>query len=130
MNRDIPYKQWEWSPDDSDLQPLGIEDFQLQFIFLGGFCSIALLINLGELLLSPDNFYMKKYKLVLCGLAGCLYVACVNLGVFLILVLTNDLEINWELAEGRKDVAFTILGFGAVTSFLFTIGCLVKYLGF
>ena len=121
---------------------MGLEDFHLQFLILGAFCSIGLLVNLWELLISPDNFYIKKYKLVLCGLTGCLYVTCVNLSVFTILVVKKvgelDLEtelaigytIDWEMAESRKEIAFAILGFGAVTSYLFIVGCLVKYLGF
>ena len=132
----------ERSADDSDWQPLGIEDFHLPFLILGAFCSIGLLVNLWELLISPDNFYIKKYKLVLCGLTGCLYVTCVNLSVFTISVVQNvgemDLEtewslgyaIDWEKAESRKEIAFAILGFGAVTSYLFIVACLVKCLGF
>ena len=53
-----------------------------------------------------------------------------NLGFFALLAMNNDLEINWELAVSRQKIALTILGFGAVTSHLFTIGCLVKFLGF
>ena len=110
-------------------------DFHLPFLILGAFCSIGLLVNLWELLISPDNFYIKKYKLVLCGLTGCLYVTCVNLSVFTILAVKNDEDgvmgytIDWELVDQRKEIVYAILGFGAVTSYLFIVGCLVKCVG-
>ena len=102
---------------------------QLPFLILGATCSYALLVYLGELLASPDHFYIKNYKLCLCGLLGCLYVSFVDLGVLVVTFLGNDLEIDWVKAEGKKDTAYAIIGYGAVTSYLFMIGCLVKYIG-
>ena len=112
------------------MELLGIVHFQLQFLILGAFCSFALIVYLGELLASPDHFYIKKYKLCFCGLSGCLYVTCINLGVLTATLIRSDLEINWAMAEIRKETAYVILGYGAVTSYLFIIGCLIKYLGF
>ena len=43
--------------------------------------------------------------------------------------MTNDFDIDWELAGSRKSKAYGILGYGSVTSYLFIIGCLVKYFG-
>ena len=43
--------------------------------------------------------------------------------------MTNDFKIDWELAENRILRAYAILGYGGATSYLFIIGCLVKYLG-
>ena len=43
--------------------------------------------------------------------------------------MTNDFDIDWELAGSRKSKAYGILGYGTFTSFLFIIGCLVKYFG-
>jgi len=67
-----PYEQWHPSDDEDnqELKTMGLIDFQLQYILLGAFCSYALLVYLGELLISPDHFYIKNYKLGFCGLLG------------------------------------------------------------
>ena len=125
----IPFIQGRPTDDQTELEPLGIEDLQLQFLAFAAFCSIGLIVNLGELLVSPDTFYLSGYRLVLCGLVGCLSLTCINIGVFLSLVVKNDLTIDWKLAASRKTILYGILGCGAVTSLLFTVGCLIKYLG-
>ena len=38
--------------------------------------------------------------------------------------------INFEAVEFTRYRAYVILGFGAVSSYFFTIGCLVRFLGF
>ena len=43
--------------------------------------------------------------------------------------MTNDFDIDWELAGSRKSKAYGIMGYGTVMSYLFIIGCLVKYFG-
>ena len=63
------------------------------------------------------------------GLIACLYVTGLDFFIFTILTMTNDFDIDWELAGNRKSKAYGIFGYGAVTSFLFIIGCLVKYFG-
>ena len=119
-------------------------------LILGAYCSIALPLTLWELLLSPEKHPIKKYSLVFSGLFACLLVIGVNFNIFLALALreidensnTNenvdflssfllifDLEIDWELAESRKFMAFGILGYGSIMSVIFLVGCLVKYFG-
>ena len=125
----ISFEKGRPSDDQTEMEPLGIEDFQLQFLALAAFCSIGLIVNLGELLVSQDTFYLSGYRLVLCGLVGCLSVTCLNIGVFVSLVVKDDLSIDWKLAASRKTIAYGICGFGAVTSLVFIVGCLIKYLG-
>ena len=42
----------------------------------------------------------------------------------------NDYTIDWEMADKKREIAYAILGFGAVTSYLFIVACLVKCLDF
>ena len=108
---------------------MGLSELFIPLLTLGLFCSVALSLTLGELLMSPDNHIVKKYSLVFSGLLACLYVTGLNLFIFTIVTMTNDFKIDWELAENRILRAYAILGYGGATSYLFLIGCLVKYLG-
>ena len=108
---------------------MGLSELFMPLLILGLFCSIALPLTLGELLMSPDNHIVKKYSLVFSGLLACLYVTGLNLFIFTIVTMTNDFKIDWELAENRILKAYAILGYGGATSYLFLIGCLVKYFG-
>ena len=101
----------------------------MPLLLVGLFCSIALPLTLGELLMSPDNHVVKKYSLIFSGLLACLYVTGLNFFIFTILTMTNDFDIDWELAGSRKSKAYGIMGYGTVMSYLFIIGCLVKYFG-
>ena len=101
----------------------------MPLLLVGLFCSIALPLTLGELLMSPDNHVVKKYSLIFSGLLACLYVTGLNFFIFTILAMTNDLKIDWELAESRILRAYAILGYGGAMSYLFLIGCMVKYFG-
>ena len=129
----VPYDQWEWSPDakleGKDWLPMDLSELFMPHLILGLFCSIALPLTLGELLMSPDNHIVKKYSLVFSGLLACLYVTILNLFIFTIVSMTNDFKIDWELADNRILRAYAILGYGGATSYLFLIGCLVKYFG-
>ena len=42
----------------------------------------------------------------------------------------DDFEIIEDAVEFTRTRAYLILGFGAVSSYFFTIGCLVRFLGF
>ena len=129
----VPYEQWAWSPDDKlddkDWLPMDLSELFMPLLTLGLFCSIALPLTLGELLMSPDNHIVKKYTLVFSGLLACLYVTGLNLFIFTIVTMTNDFKIDWELADNRILRAYAILGYGGAMSYLFIIGCLVKYFG-
>ena len=125
---------------------MGLGDLQLPFLLLIAYCSVALLVYLGELLVSPSHFYIREYKLVFCGLLGCLSVTFVNLCLFMALLfrsegeqdwviawdvfgIKTEREINWELGVENKAYAYAMLGYGAVTSYIFIVGCLIKYIG-
>ena len=129
----VPYNQWEWSADSKlegkDWLPMVLSVLFMPLLTLGLFCSIALPLTLGELLMSPDNHIVKKYSLVFSGLLACLYVTGLNFFIFTILTMTNDFDIDWELAGRRILRAYAILGYGGAMSYLFLIGCLVKYFG-
>ena len=127
-----------------------VDEIFIPHLILGLYCSIALPMTLWELLISPQKHHVKKYSLVFSGLFTCLYVSCFNIYILAVLSLKEidkrkilieslglvnsflsifDLEIDWELAESRKLNAYVILGYGAVMSLLFFMGCLVKYFG-
>ena len=135
----VPYEQWEWSADESedvieyepDWIPMKVNEIFRSYLLLGLYWSIALLLTLGELLFSQETetYRIKKYCLVFCGLLTCLYVTCFNLFIFGLNSFTNDFKIDWRSAGSGKWKAYAILAFGAVTSVLFFIGCLVKYFG-
>ena len=108
---------------------MDLSELFMPLLTLGLFCSIALPLTLGELLMSPENHLVKKYSLVFSGLLACLYVTGLNFFIFTIVTMTNDFKIDWELAENRMLRAYAILGYGGATSYLFIIGCLVKYFG-
>ena len=44
--------------------------------------------------------------------------------------IRTEREINWELGEDNKAYAYAMLGYGAVTSYIFIVGCLIKYIGY
>ena len=125
INRVIPYQQWSWSEGDGTWTPLGIEDFQLQFLVLGLFCCIALLLSLAELLASDYSFY----KLTLFGLAGWFYVTTLNVFFFALIIVTDDLEIDWGKAIDRKRILYGILGFSGSTFYTFVLCALAKCSG-
>ena len=125
INRNVPYQQWSWSEGEGAWRPLGIEDFQLQFLTLGLFCCIGLLLSLGELLASSYTFN----KLTLCGLAACSYVATLNLFLFALLIVTDDLEVDWGKAVDRQGILLGILGVSGGTFYTFILCALVKCSG-
>ena len=43
--------------------------------------------------------------------------------------IKTEREINWELGVENKAYAYAMLGYGAVTSYIFIVGCLIKYIG-
>ena len=127
-----------------------VDEIFIPHLILGLYCSIALPMTLWELLISPQKHHVKKYSLVFSGLFTCLYVSCFNIYILAVLSLKEidkskilieslglvnsflsifDLEIDWELAESRKFLAFGILGYGSIMSVIFLVGCLVKYFG-
>ena len=43
--------------------------------------------------------------------------------------IKTEREIDWKLGVENKAYAYAMLGFGAVTSYIFIVGCLIKYIG-
>ena len=119
---DVKFEQYEWSIDDGAWEPLGLENCRLQFIAVGLFISVGLLMSLWELLAGQYNFY----KLTFLGLLGCLFVTCENLFLFSLIIVSNDYTIDWVQAEDRKWIVFSILGIAAVESYVFILCSLLK----
>ena len=138
MNLVVPWEQQH--PDeqkdffacalDGDCwEPLQLGDFALPHLYLGVYSVCAMLVFLKELLTGPEHPYMKGYRLVFYGLSSTILFTLFNLYLFIVLSTKNSFEIDWEVAVNRKVLAYMLWGYGAVTSYLFIVGCLVKYLG-
>ena len=100
----------------------------------------------------PGNQF---YRLMLAGLSACLLITLNNLYLFSTTFLwtpitreteerkdklgrlaspaksifTGDYEMNEEILANNKTVAFAILGYGAVTSFIFIFVAMIRSLG-
>ena len=142
MNLEVPWEQEhpdeEFDPldtfstcslEDTCWPPLQVGDFGLPHIYLGVFSVCAMVAHLWELLTGPEHPHIKGYSLVFIGLLSCLLFTLFHFYLFTVLALTNDYEIDWEAAANRKFYAYGLWGYGAFSSFLFVIGCMVKYLG-
>ena len=136
----VPWEQQHPSDEDAEItclldddcwQPLQLGDFALPHLYLGAFSIYALLVSLEELLTGTDKSAnpVKGYGLVFRGLFSALIFTLFNFYIFTVLALKNDFEIDWELAEKRKWMAYVLLGYGAVTSYFFIVCCLFKYFG-
>ena len=114
---------------EPDWVPLKVKEMFVPYFVMGLYCNFAVLILLGELLVShvTETYKIEKYSLVFCGLVACMWMTCLNLLFFCITSVTNDFE--WRLNESGKWKAYAVLGYGAITSVLFFMGCLVKYFG-
>ena len=138
MNLVVPWEQqhpdeeddfFTCALDDDCWEPLQLGDFALPHLYLGVYSVCTLLAVLKELLTSPEHPYIKGYRLVFYGLLSTLLFTLFNLYLFIVLSTKNSFEIDWEVAVSRKVLAYMLWGYGAVMSFLFIVGCLVKYLG-
>ena len=115
--------------DDDCWEPLQLGDFALPHLYLGVYSVCTMLAVLKELLTCPEHPYIKGYRLVFYGLLSTLLFTLFNLYLFTVLSMKNSFEIDWEVAVNRKVLAYMLWGYGAITSYLFIVGCLVKYLG-
>ena len=115
--------------DDDCWEPLELGDFALPHLYLGVFSVYALLVFLKEVLTGPEHHFVKGYRLVYYGLLIALFFNLFNLYLFIVLSMNNDFDVDWVKAFNRKGSAYMLWGYGAVTSYLFIVGCLVKYLG-
>ena len=117
------------------------EHFQCLFLIMGGIFSLYLIFILCDILTNTSFGFVK---LMLAGLFACLLITLVNLYFFSTALLTpitreteekknwwgfiitpaktiftGDYEINMDIFVANKTVAFAILGYGALTSFIF-----------
>ena len=138
---------------DFDSTPRIIEPdhFQCLFLIMGCIFSIKLIVLLLDILTNPSFGFLK---LMVAGLFACLLFTFVNLYLFSTALWTpitreteerkdkwgeiaspaksifnGDYEINEKKLVNNKTVAFAILGYGAVTSFIFIFIAMVRSLG-
>ena len=124
---------------DSTPRIIEPEHFQCMFMIVGCIFSVQLIVLLWDILTNPSFGF---FKLMLAGLFACLLFTSVNLYLFSTALLTpitvdygkgdifkGDYEINEEKLVNNKTVAFVILGYGAVTSFIFIFGVMMRSLG-
>ena len=138
---------------DFDSTPRIIEPdhFQCLFLIMGCIFSIKLIVLLLDILTNPSFGFLK---LMVAGLFACLLFTFVNLYLFSTAlwtpitreteertdkwgeiaspaktITTGEYDINMEILVNNKTVAFAILGYGAVTSFIFIFVAMIKNLG-
>ena len=140
---------------DSTPRIIEPEHFECMFMILGCIFSVHLIVLLWDILSNPSFGFVK---LMLAGMFACLLITSVNLFFFSTSLLTpitydtperryqykilqykiatpartistGDFEYNMEMLVNNKLVAFAILGFGAVTSFIFIFLAMIRSLG-
>ena len=141
------YWRGEVEPDSfvhspSIIQP---EHFQCLFLIMGFIMSLGLIVLLWDILTNPSFGF---FKLMLAGLFACLLITFANLFFFSTALLrpitreaevegfgrgqdisTGDYEIDMKILLNNKTVAVAILGYGAVTSFIFIFLAMMRSLG-
>ena len=124
---------------DSTPRIIEPEHFQCMFMIVGCIFSVQLIVLLWDILTNPSFGFLK---LMLAGLFACLLFTFVNLYFFSTVLWTpifvdygkvdifrEDYEMNEEKMVNNKMVAFAILGYGAVTSFIFIFVAMMRSLG-
>ena len=137
------YWRGEADPDSfihspSIIQP---EHFMCLFLIMGFIMSIGLIVLLWDILTNPT---LTFYGLMLAGLFACLLITFNNFFYFFAACLrpttresddgryditTGDYEIDKKILINNKTVAIAILGYGAVTSFIFIFAAMIRSLG-
>ena len=115
------YLKEQW---DGQIIELKLDVFRLQYPIIGCMCSVALFLNLLELLVSS----YCHWKLLALGYISCCYVTCANLMIFSMFIITNEANVDWESAVNNKWVANVILGFGAATYTIYLVLAMLKSL--
>ena len=142
----------EWDATPRVLEP---DHFVCIFMITGFLLSIWLIILLVDIL---TNEQFGFFKIMLAGLFGCVLVTSVNIFFFSTSLLTHitydtpertytdsfgfrrigtpartistmDYEYSMEKLANNKTVALVILGYGAVTSFIFIFLAMMRSLG-
>ena len=125
------------------------------FLIMGFIFSLKLIVILVDILTNADFGF---FKIMLGGLFACVLITSVNLFFFSTSLLTHitydtperrymasdgfertgtpartistgDYEFNMEILANNKTVALVILGYGAVTSFIFIFVAMMRSLG-
>ena len=138
---------------DFDSTPRIIEPdhFQCLFLIMGCLFSIWLIVALFDILTNSDFGFLK---LMLAGLFACLMITFYNLFLFSTAlyspitrhteeridrsgwiaspaksIFTGEYEIDLKILIKNKMVAIAILGYGAVSSFIFIFIAVIRSLG-
>ena len=134
--------------DSFSQSPLILEPdhFQGLFLIMGVLHSLGLIVLLWDILTNPSFGF---YGLMLAGLFACLLITFANLFFFSTAlwrpitreaiinmgindgkdISTGDYEIDMEILVKHRTVAVGILGYGAVTSFIFIFVAMMRSLG-
>ena len=127
------------------------DHFQCLFLIMGFFYSLGLIFLLCDILANPKFEFLN---LMLSGLSACLLITFGNLFFFSTAlwtpitrdtlekkdkwgniaisaktISTGDYEYDMEMLGNNKTVVFAILGYGAVTSFIFIFVAMMRSLG-
>ena len=141
---------------DSSSRLLEPDHFQCMFLIMGCLFSLWLIVALWDILTNKKFGFLK---IMLYGVFACLLITCVNLYLFSTSLWTpitymssereyfdstlkqgmiatrarifskEEYEYNLEVLVKNKAVALAILGYGAVTSFLFIFIAMIRSLG-
>ena len=127
--------------EDFDSSPRIIEPdhFLCMFLIMGCIFSLKLIFLLLDILTNPSFGFLK---LMLSGMFACFLITFNNLLYFYFALWTpitvdygrgdifrGDIEINLKMLANNKIVAFAILGYGAVTSFIFIFVAMIRSIG-
>lgn len=127
------------------------DHFQCLFLIMGCLFSLGLIVLMWDILANPNFGF---YGLMVSGLSACLLVTSANIFFFSTAfwtsitreteerkgkwgyiitpartISTGYYELDWETIANNKTVALVILGYGAVTSFIFIFLAMIRSLG-
>ena len=115
------------------------DHFLCLFLIMGFINSVGLIFLLWDILENPK---LKFLNLMLTGLSACLLITLFNLFLFSTAlwkpitvdngkgdIFTGEYEYDMEMLVNNKTVTFAILGYGAVTSFIFIFIAMMRSLG-
>ena len=127
------------------------DHFQCLFLIMGFIYSAGLIVLLWDIL---SNKKLGFFKLLISGLFACLLITIGNLFFFSTVlwtpitfdtlekfdkwgeiaipartIRTGEYEFDIDILVNNKTVAFAIMGYGAVTSFIFIFAAMMRSIG-
>ena len=120
---------------DSTPRIIEPEHFQCMFLIMGCIFSVQLIVLLWDIL---TNKRFGFFKLMSAGLFACLLFTFNNLYLFSTSlwtpktfnsIFTGGYEYDMEMLVNNKLVVYAILGYGAITSFIFIFVAMIRSLG-